>query len=203
MGKAFNVSDNIGFDGNSYYCRRCGKAGYWKATQVRGHLAMCPGTLARKGVSPTTSCNQLPSGNGAGLQESPANQLQPVRGASGGGLGGSQLLQPVVVDGPVANPLAGGYQELERRVGVMENHYNHFLMDRNQPEYQSVKQDFFTQYKGVIIVGALILLAMLLSNKGCSEPSTGKGVNVGDIGGRALSKLVDTGITKGVASLFK
>lgn len=56
--RAFNVSDNIGFDGETYYCRRCGKDGYARATQVRGHLALCPGTLARKGV-PTSEASVL------------------------------------------------------------------------------------------------------------------------------------------------
>lgn len=74
MGRAFDVSVNIGFDGGTYFCKRCGKAGYERATQVRGHLAMCPGTLMRKGVESTTS----------------SNQFQPVASEYNGGLSGVQ-----------------------------------------------------------------------------------------------------------------
>lgn len=194
MGQAFDVSANIGFDGSTYFCKRCGKAGYARATQVRGHLAMCPGTLMRKAAASTTSYNHL----------------QPLATGDNAGLGGSQLLQPVVVADPVANPVANPlaadtrYHELAGRVAMIENHYNHVMQSMNQPQYQP-KQDFFSQYKGVIIVGAIILFAIMLSKQSgqCQPGSTGKSVDMGALGAKALSKVVDVGITKGVASLFK
>jgi hypothetical protein len=87
----------------------------------------------------------------------------------------------------------------------MENHYNHVMQSVNPPQYQPAQQDFFSQYKGIIIVGAIILFAIIMSNQSsqCQAGSGGKGANIGNIGAKALSKLVDTGITKGVASLFK
>lgn len=195
MGQAFNVSDNIGFDGSSFFCRRCGKAGYERATQVRGHLAMCPGTLMRKGVEPTTS----------------SNQLQPLASGYNGGLSGSQLLQPLVVAGPVTNPVDGPvdsrYEQLAGRVTQMENHYNHVLQTVNQPQYQpaTAKQDFFSQYKGILILGAVILFALILSERSnnCPATSDGKSSKAADIGTKALGKLLDTSITKGVSALFK
>lgn len=200
MGKAFDVSVNIGFDGASYFCKRCGKAGYGKPTQVRGHLAMCPGTLMRKGVEPTSS----------------SNQLQPLASDYNGGLSGGQLLQPLAVVEPVANPVAnppvGGYEQLISRldtvvseVATMKNHYNHVMGQINQPQYQSAKQDFFGQYKGLIIVGAIIFFALILSQQSgkCEGLVGDKSSRAANIGDKALNKLVDVGVSKGIASLLK
>jgi hypothetical protein len=203
MGKAFDVSANIGFDGSTYFCKRCGKAGYGKATQVRGHLAMCPGTLMRKGVEPTTACNHL----------------QPLATEYNGGLSGGQPVVVAAVVDPVANPPVGGYEQLASQVATMagefttmagevatmRNHYNHMMGQVNQPQYQPVGQDFFSQYKGIIIVGAIIFFALMLSERSgnCQGASDGKSTSANNIGTKALTKLVDTGITKGIASLFK
>jgi len=149
MGRAFDVSDNIGFDGSTFFCKRCGKAGYERATQVRGHLAMCPGTLMRKGGAPTTS----------------RNQLQPLASGYDGGLAGGQPVEAAVVAGPVSNQLDSRYEELAGRVATMENHYTHVMESINPPQHQSAQQDFFTQYKGLIIVGAIILFAIIMSNQ--------------------------------------
>lgn len=77
------------------------------------------------------------------------------------------------------------------------------LSAKNQPVVHA--QDFFDRYKGVILLGAIIVLAVILTNqsKQCPAPSSSTGKNVSDVGGKALQKLLDVGITKGVASLFK
>lgn len=36
------ISDNIGWDKGSFFCRHCGRKGYKKMAQVKGHLALCP-----------------------------------------------------------------------------------------------------------------------------------------------------------------
>lgn len=189
MGKAFDVSANIGFDGATYFCKRCGKAGYERPTQVRGHLAMCPGTLMRKGVEPTSSCNYS----------------QPLVTGYNAGLSGGQLVEEVVVAGPLSNPVDSRYEELAGRIATMENHYNHVMQSVNQPEYQPAQQDFFSQYKSLIIVGAIILFAFILSERSgkCQGLAGDKTSRAGNIGDKALLKLVDVGVTKGIASLLK
>lgn len=189
MGRAYDVSVNIGFDGSTFFCKRCGKAGYERATQVRGHLAMCPGTLMRKGVAPTSS----------------SNQFQPVVSGNNGGLGGGQPVVEEVVVGPVGNSVDSRYAELAGRVATMENHYTHVMESVNPPQHQPAQQDFFTQYKGLIIVGAIILFAFMLSERSgkCQVLADGKVSRASNIGDKALSKLVDVGVTKGIASLLK
>lgn len=204
MSGPFNVSENIGFDGYSYYCRRCGKAGYQRATQVRGHLAMCPGTLSRKGILPTTTYNQLPTGNGAALQHREANQLQPLRAASGGDAGGSQLLQPLAVVGPVDNHLAGNYQELDRRVAAIENEYAHLLYQRNRPQQSWPSKNI------AWIVLAGIMLIGLLSGMGqsCECPAPGSppkrssGPRMTKLSERVMNKAADVAITKSLGRIF-
>jgi len=39
---AYNISEHIGFDGKHYYCQHCGKSGYERMEQARGHLGQCP-----------------------------------------------------------------------------------------------------------------------------------------------------------------
>lgn len=190
---SFNVSDNIGFDGYSYYCRRCGKAGYQKATGVRGHLALCEGTLIRKGI-PTTSCNQLPSGNGAGLQNPVANRLQPVRYPYDGGLGGDQL-QPVA---PVVGP--GNYQQLSaiqqeqailrQQVNQLKNEYSHMLVQGNQP----ARQDDKSRWMVPLLVGLVVVI--LISQQKCDCSNVKSSGSSSSIASRAAGRLVDKSIDK-------
>jgi len=46
------LNDYAGHDGNSYFCRRCGKAGFSSIMQVRGHLSACPSRSDVVVVSP-------------------------------------------------------------------------------------------------------------------------------------------------------
>lgn len=50
MGKAYHVSDHIGFDGKHYYCLHCGRSGYERMTQARGHLGQCPEKIPKPRV---------------------------------------------------------------------------------------------------------------------------------------------------------
>jgi len=196
---AFDVSQNIAFDGSSYYCKRCGKAGYLRATQVRGHLAMCPGTLARKGIAPTTS----------------SNQLQPVATGIDGGLTSSQLpVVEVVVEpgnnqpvGPSGNSQLLGYmQQIDRRVATMENEYSHVVQQTNQPQGKS----WIEKNLALVVLGGMMLLWMLSSMgrsqqcvAGSSEPNnSSSGPNFKRLSERVLNKAADTVITKGVGKMF-
>jgi hypothetical protein len=208
MGRSFNVSENIGYDGFSYYCRRCGKAGYSKPTQVRGHLAMCNGTLIRKGLPPTTSCNQLPTGNHAGLRDRGANQLQPVRRASLGALPEVQLQPVEVVVGPGNYQLDDHYQQLDGRIAALENEYNHFLMERNSPKGES----WVSKNMGWLVFGAIVLFAIVSGGFGqvCQSPtgigqaqSTGStGSPFNSLGPKLVGKAAERAMMKSVDRLF-
>lgn len=195
---AFNVSENIAFDGSSYYCRRCGKAGYQKPTQVRGHLAMCAGTLARKGIAPTTSYNQL----------------QPVRSPVDGGLTGSQLPVVEVVVGPGNNQVVGpggdqvlGFvQQIDRRLATMENEYNHIVQQKNQPP----QENWLTKNLALVILGGILLFSLLSGMgrsqqcvAGSSEPNnSSSGPNFKKLSERVMNKVADTAISKGIGKMF-
>ena len=194
---AFDVSENIAFDGSSYYCKRCGKAGYLRATQVRGHLAMCPGTLARKGIAPTTS----------------SNQLQPVATGIDGGLTSSQLpVVEVVVEpgnnqpvGPSGNSQLLGYmQQIDRRVATMENEYNHVVRQTNLPP----QENWLTKNLALVILGGILLFSLLSSMSrsqqcpsGSSENSS-SGPNFKKLTERVVNKVADTAITKSIGKVF-
>lgn len=189
--KGFNVSENIGFDGNSYYCRRCGKAGYGKPTQVRGHLGLCPGTLARKGIPPTTA------------PTTSYNYLQPVTTGLNRGLGGGQLPVAPVAVGPVDNQLAARFDKLDRDIAQLQNEYHHVLGDRNPPASSS---SWLSQNMGVVIIGALILFVVLSINRGGCQNGTsnqGSGPNLNKLTDRVLGKAADTFVSKGLGRIFR
>jgi len=193
MAKSFNVSQNIGYDGYTYFCRRCGKAGYERATQVRGHLALCPGTLLRKGM-PATSKAVLPT--------SGYNHLQVVNGAVNGGLGGVQQPLEEVVVGPVDNQLAARFVKLEGQVAQLQNEYHHVLGERNLPASAS---SWLSQNMGVVVIGILILFVVLSANRGSCQDGTSqrRGPDLNKLTDRVLSKAADTVVTKGLGRIFR
>lgn len=46
------VSKNVGFDGESFYCIKCGRAGFRSELAARGHLGSCRGRLVSQGIDP-------------------------------------------------------------------------------------------------------------------------------------------------------
>jgi hypothetical protein len=201
MATPFNVSENIGFDGYSYFCRRCGKAGYSKPTQVRGHLAMCEGTLIRKGLPPTTGYNQLATGNHAGLRDRGANQLQPVRAASFGALDGGQLQPVEVVVGGGNYQLDNQFQQLAGRISALENEYRHSLMEMNRPKAES----WVSKNIAWLVLGGILLLVLLSGGLGqvCQSPTGVSGSQPVRSGGSPFSslgpKLVGTAVQRAMS----
>lgn len=214
------VCKNVGFDGNGFYCQRCGKAGFRSEASARGHLSQCKGRAIERGI-PVVEREHLPVPVET-FQHMPIKQVLPPAGggvdagtyhsfSGGGGCDGGQNTKQILSNFDSAPTTFSSdspdwFFSMDTRLRALENEYNHLLLDRNQPQqYHSVQQDFFTQYKGLIIVGAIILFAIIMSNqsKACEGGSNSTGVTVGNLGTKALGKLVDTGITKGVAALFK
>lgn len=186
------VCKDVAWDGESFYCMRCGKVGFQSEAQARGHLSQCRGRAIEKGVffAPEPVVVAPPAGGGGGGQNT-----THMLGGSGG----------------TSTYFSQEYVNHEQRIAQLENEYNHVLLQRNLPSSNLAGQDFFSQYKGIIIIGAILLFLVILSqqSRNCQALSNGngssggKGVDITSIGTKALSKLVDTGITKGISSLFK
>lgn len=119
----------------------------------------------------------------------------------------NQLVAAVVADQSqeLAGNQSAAYAQLEARMVKVENHYTHVMGQINQPQpnYQPAKLDFFSQYKNVIILGAVILFAVMLSGKSTACEGTTGSSSLSNIGTKALAKLIDVGVTKGVGSLLK
>jgi hypothetical protein len=175
-------------------------------SQVRGHLAMCPGTAIRRGAIPQGRLGQL----------AVATQLNSVGGVFDTNLTGQvnqhqhQQLQPVVsqLQPVVSQPVGPGqlnysvYEDLQQRVAQLENEYNHMLVERNSPG------GFFglggNSLLWVVVVGLLFLFLMEQRDSQCSNaPSIGKpSRRVSNIGERVMTKLTDRFATKAADSLF-
>lgn len=183
------ISESIAHDGKHFFCLRCGKSGYTKMAQVKGHLAMCPGTAIRKGAIPPS-----PSALGSELcceqvQLAPASP-SPAAGAFSMGFSDLANYQQQ-------------QQQLRADVNQLKNEAHHMMMSRNQPEPVG---DWFGRNKGIIIIGAIVLFAVIMMNQNRQCPSvsgSGGGKAVGNIGEKALTKLMDRGISKAVDSIFK
>jgi len=199
------VCKDVGWHGGSFYCLRCGKAGFQSEAQARGHLAQCKGRAIQRGVlhSPV---GVAPDPNLSGGQILPlavggagAHTYQ-LGGSAPGGSGGGQT-----------SSISPDWYTINQRMATLENTvYNenyHLLMQRNlQPAGFSVG-DWFFHNKGFIIISAVALLILLAGrDSSCECPDGSKGVSkskVGGLGQKALSKLTDRAISKSIDSLFK
>jgi hypothetical protein len=199
------ISDNIGWDGNGFFCRRCGKAGYGKMAQVKGHLAMCPGTAISKGA--------IPRGQPPG--QLAATSWQPVGSASNAGLTGrasyqqQQQLQPANNQPAYPNQPASqlgypAYTDLNSRVSRLENEYQHALVERNAPG-----QIFGLDKNAlmlILVVGLLIFWAVEQRGSQCPTVLEGKpkaSKPMGKLSEKVMTKFTDRMATRAADSLFK
>lgn len=205
------ISESIGWeDGKGFFCRRCGKAGYARMAQVKGHLAMCPGTAIRKGAIPRSQPPVQLAGQLA------ATSWQPVGSPSNAGLTGQasyqqqQQLEPVDNQPAYPNQLASQlgypvYQDLNSRVSRLENEYQHSLIQRNSPG------GIFGLDKNalilIIVVGLLIFWAVEQRGSQCPTVVEGKpkasNKPMGKLSEKVMTKFTDRVVTKAADSLFK
>jgi len=176
------ISDNIGWDGQHFFCRRCGKSGYSKMAQVKGHLAMCPGTAISKGALLKPAETSQPV----------AASCSPVTSAFSGGSSDVSSYQQ--------------QQQLVDRVGRLENEYNHMLISQNEPV-----SDWLSQNKDLLVLGLVVafIVYMIVQQSKCvcdgSSGSSGRSgkAGLGNLGEKAFTKLADRVISKSVDSIFK
>ena len=212
-----NISDNIGHDGEGFFCRLCGKAGYKSMAAVKGHLAQCPGMAIKKGVIPKSQ----PPIQLAAASYSPATAaLSPASNVSGS-YPAQQQPQPQKSTSWNSQPQLASWQAEQQRqaqqladntqqIAQLQNERHHLMLQNSLP-----KESFFERYKGIIITGGIIFVLILLFNQSrqCQVISDSgdpvgrvpakNGFDINSIGTKALTKLVDTGISKGVSSFFK
>jgi len=55
------VCKNVGWDGSSFFCMRCGKAGFDTQAKAVGHQSQCPAKNASLVVPPPTTTTISPS----------------------------------------------------------------------------------------------------------------------------------------------
>jgi hypothetical protein len=176
------VSDNIGMEGNSFFCRRCGKAGYPSMASVKGHLGMCKGKAIQRA---------------GGVQLATASSSS-VGTASIARLGGISTSQLTATAGPGIQlaPADIDYGELSNRVASLENEYNHLLAENNVPVNSD---DWVSRNKDILIIlGIGIGLYLLLQQSKCNCGARANGIG-STLVNRAAGKAVDYGLNK----LFK
>ena len=190
------VCKDVGWDGQSFCCLRCGRAGFTSEASARGHLSQCRGTLIQKGlVLPPP-----PAANFGGLYGGGA-------GAGAGGGGGGQIALQQQPLNQYGQP-GGRWNEFDYRLGRLENEYNHLLVRNNTPKQES----WLSQNFGWLVLGGIMLIALFsaFGQNQCPVPAGGagsspkrSGPDINKLSERILNKGVDTAITRGFGKLFK
>ena len=183
------ISDNIAWDGKSYFCLHCARSGYKSLAAVKGHLAMCPGKAMQKGAIPEPQPPGQPAAASPSLAGYP--NFRPSMA-----MASHQLQQQQSHD----------YRQLEARITQMENEYNHMLQIRNAPTGGNWMQDNLAW----VVIGAIVLIAMFLYGGGqrCPSPVSGSPSNSGSspdfskLGEKLVGKAADRAITKSVDKVF-
>jgi hypothetical protein len=173
------ISENIGWDGTYFYCRRCGKSGYSKMQSIKGHLSMCPGKAIQKGAIQ--------------LANQPATASHsPVGTMSIGNVESSPASQP-------ATTAKSDNSQILSRISALENEYNHMLVENNNPVSSS---DWISRNKDMLIIlGILVVLYLILqeSKCKCANESSGRARANGfssTLANRAASKAIDYGLNE-------
>jgi len=177
------ISDNIAWDEkNQYSCRRCGKAGYKSPAAVKGHLGnSCRGKAVQKGIqSAAASYSPAETTQKANLRDFLAG-LPATTDISNSQLDSivSMLDRVVTLDG---------------RVGILENEYNHMVIDKNQNNTTGGLNGWIEANKDIlIIIGVIVGLVLVFRESKCD---CGKRSSLG-------SDLIKTASTYGIKKIFK
>ena len=139
------ICKNVGHDGESYFCMRCGKAGYSTKEQAMGHLAKCKARETAT-VLPSQPASQLASQPASNLANLPA-QLPTILP-----LGTSAIERQLMVFGQQLS-------EIKQEQSKLSNETTHMVAMNNQ--------DFFSG-KGLLILVVIGVVAYLLGRENCS-----------------------------------
>jgi len=205
------ICKDVGHDGESYFCLRCGKAEFQSVAAARGHLGYCKGRMIQKGIlpvepglvpqrdSPLLPVAAAPAPAPAAISRS----LAAAPAAPAAAKNTTQVLGGfgVARQDPEAYPQhpPPGYFALESRIGVLENERHHLLLSAN-----GSGSSWFDQNKTLLLIGGFLLALILLSGSG--QCSTVGDVSAGSRNGikeKALAKLLDRSVSKTVDMVFK
>jgi len=198
------VSDSLGYDGETYFCRLCGKAGYRSLAAAKGHLAQCPGKMLQKhGVSPAVSAFSGSPGGGQPPGQLAAASYSWAGAGQNADLQTSSYQQQRQHLGLADAGLGRQVAELSRQVSRLSNEYHHMVLERN------VGFDLGEFFRGkwfwTLAVG--LFLAYSFGRQNCSCPSLGE-PSKSSGGGRSLgsalsSKALDRVVSKGIDRIFR
>lgn len=180
-------------DGQSYFCRLCGRAGFKSVAAVRGHLGFC----SNKGGVPFALGISSNSGAGASLrgQESPSGMVSSsFRGALRGQEAPSDMAsssfqsgqaQAVALDDGTDKRYWAMMQDISQRLDRMEKMlYNE--MPHQMAVVQAQRQSFDDKWVKWVIVGYIAI--WLLRRLGDDSIIRKAGNKIGD---RVLGKAID------------
>ena len=201
------ICKDVGFDGRSFYCMRCGRAGFRSEAAARGHLGQCKGRLISQGIDPAAL-----AGRGApAAGRSHARALDAAHAAAASSSYTKHMLGSFDDTSAPFSPEPVGYpdyigQQLAihtSQIAELRNEYNHMLVRNNPPTNNN---DWFGQNKGLVMMVVIVAFIFWTMNQSscpsnCGESKTGRS-RVSSLGEKAAAKLIDRGITKSVDKLF-
>lgn len=222
--ESIRVCKDISWDGQSFFCERCGKAGYRTELAARGHLGSCKGRAVERGIPASALGGFAAAGGGAyGAQEVPR-----AAAAGGGGAAAQKRVVSFPSTGrqvefsapsyssypaelppqsyPQSYPQSSELMGLNARVQTLENELNHQLTLRNRPTGGNLGGWIQENLPIVIILGVVVFIMLYSNSRGsCSVEGTSqrRGLDVGKIGERMLNKGADTIISKGLGRIFR
>lgn len=162
-------------DGQSYFCRLCGRAGFKSVAAVRGHLGFCP----NKGGVPYAVLKSSSYGAGAGLKGQEATS-----GMTSSSFQANQV-QGVALDDGSDKRYWSMMQDVSQRLDRIEKMlYNE--IPHQMAVTQAQRQDFDNKWVKWVIVGYIAV--WFLRKLGDDSVVRKAGSKIGD---RVLGKAID------------
>ena len=173
------ICKNVGWDGSSYFCMRCGKAGFDTKAKAVGHQSQCRARNASLVPPPTTTTTTPP----------PSTTTLPPP---------DMVLPPSNIE----RQLAGIVQDISEIKQQSSKVYN------EGPHLQGVQQMGFLgiSKENWLIIGVVILIAYSMGQKSSCRCPVGDGSSRrtnGRLGSSIQDKVTDKAISYGISKLFK
>lgn len=186
------ISKNIAWDGKSFFCLHCGKAGFSSLAAVKGHQSVCPQRARNKGAVPTENSDQLP----VRLPTATPSSYQLANGGEFAPFGSYHQQ----------------HQQLLDRLGSLESTVSNELTHLRQANYQSQgqgAQSWIQKNLTWVVLAGVFVFAVFLYTGGnrcptqCDSDSGPKGPDLTKLGERVITKAADTAISKSFGRIFK
>jgi hypothetical protein len=180
------VCKNVGWDGVSFCCLRCNKAGFTSQAQAVGHQSQCPMNNKNLGALPQQETVVVPASFGTTLPQ-----------YSGGGT--TEVVVPAELDNKaIARMLIIQSQQIADIKKSMTNEIPHAIA-KQQMGFLGISKE------GWIIIGVVALVAYSMGHSSSCRCPVSEGA-YRRTGGRLSSiqdKVTDKAISYGISRLFK